>query len=1303
MHLPFARAIPTLETPWRGIHLMWTGPAQFLFAPGGWEIERRIAAPPTESETCVEVMQTSLARLRSRLELRLSIGWLRLTAGTWITPEPGPCEIFTLELHKPSVGVSGRYRGRHGLAIGIQNGKAVAFQFLPLANDGRRFNFAGTLVDRIVVYGLGAAAVRFCTAAPAEWTGGTKIAKLHLPLREFDAALANDAGELAEAQRRLAPGESIDPTRFRELADLLRVALRGPGPRPIDNLLRMRGESEDPEQMYALDPLRTFLASPMWRRVVGLAWLDRDPALVPGTAYDYRITGMFPIAERDARVFGFHTIPPGTAIPADFSLADCRFRLSAPATVEAAPSIGPSGAQWATRAGIALAPAGTLPWFGLGIDDFSVVIDLPAPVTEMVFELEPAHDLKFATAAVQGLPFGPVQPVPPGSRPRLQFTSPVSRVGLRGKGFLFAVRLPGQDIDRMIPISTTLGGVRFQETARPEAPVDARIENLQSSASMSSSQGSIRKLHPLGFSVRWRQSPAAGIPFWPTELSCPTPLDATMFQIERRTEPAGAFEPVLGGDNTMFGSRDEPAPDRTILPGVDLMRVFPEEPEPQQGSDEFSYPDVFRAPVEADPARRTPPPPGTVLRYRVRTVDVIGRPSAAWRESNAARLEKHDPPPPPAAYDATPADVRTSPGPTGVYARVLVRGSLELTDDDAALLGDSDNAIVLRWGWRAPERAADPFARHFRVYLSPTFDTIPGEILSVSDTGLTPGDWRVDVRVARAIAGDAAAGLFLQAGYPFLIGEHTAGDIVQMIVRTRIPAPDGTFRRPALGPVAVPLKLAPSMTRPTSWAERFVFPSGRAQLPISDAEQYEAVIRDRLVLTADHPRDALWAGVTSADAEAYVDDTFGVPGPDGPLPGNESPVVSILCQGRRIVRPEFAPPPPAAAVPRVLTPEPAGAPVRLVLDLAPFVAGAGLATGELTQPERVPVASLYAALDVTGDQLVALVVERRDPAETDRPLTLPNVADQAAAVAAVRAGSNLALEDRLAVQLAAMHPYADRLFRSATSEPVAFGPFEQTLPPAEERYIYRIRRADVAGRVSAAAAVAAVIVRVPSLVPGPVPRRAPRQPADAPERLRIHVPLDSSVGHVVLFEHALAQAAPAEQARNGEAQLLRVPNRRELGAGAALRLRLPDDTVLAPSARPLGAASGPDGWELTVDATGAPGRDTMIWAATLTTDGMPSPLGGPWRVTLPKAPLAAPVLTMSGSGSTLDFSWILSEPLITSVWLEAKRDGIWERASSIRRAAETSLALPRSAEPREYRLVGAAQDGRQASSNSVTG
>jgi hypothetical protein len=345
------------------------------------------------------------------------------------------------------------------------------------------------------------------------------------------------------------------------------------------------------------------------------------------------------------------------------------------------------------------------------------------------------------------------------------------------------------------------------------------------------------------------------------------------------------------------------------------------------------------------------------------------------------------------------------------------------------------------------------------------------------------------------------------------------------------------------------------------------------------------------------------------------------------------------------------------------------------------------------------VTALFAVLAVTGNQLIAMPANLQDPAQTPRPISLPNSADQASVVAAVQGGSSDLLEDRLAVQLAAMHPYADHLFRQATKAPVPFGPFDDTLPPTEERYIYRFRRGDMAQRLSAQAAVANVIVRVPSLSPGATPQRGAGQAGDPPRRLRVRIPLDSRVGHLLVFEHeAIAETAKAE------AELLRVPNRAGLAPGANVRLRLPDGSVLAPSIQAVASLPrDPDGWLAAFDSGGAPGQRMLVWTSTLTVDGVPSPPAGPWRLTIPKPDLQPPVLSVAVTSSTLDFSWTLPDPLISSVLLEASSDGtLWERASAVRQRADTALGLPRTATARQYRLVGRAQDGRRAISNAVT-
>jgi hypothetical protein len=301
-------------------------------------------------------------------------------------------------------------------------------------------------------------------------------------------------------------------------------------------------------------------------------------------------------------------------------------------------------------------------------------------------------------------------------------------------------------------------------------------------------------------------------------------------------------------------------------------------------------------------------------------------------------------------------------------------------------------------------------------------------------------------------------------------------------------------------------------------------------------------------------------------------------------------------------------------------------------------------------------------------------------------------------VAAVGAGASDKLEDRLAVAIAARHPYADRIFQYASPTSIPFGPFDETLPPTEERYLYRFRRADSIQRLSSNAALVNAVVRVPSLAPGPAPQRAPGLTGDPATRLRLRIPPDPRLTHVLKFQHAVISG------QVGEAELLRVPNRPDLAPGAAVRLRLRDGTIIIPTVQALGPLpADPRGWPVSVDASGSPGP-VNVWVSTLTADGVPSPPGGPWRVVIPKPPLAPPVLSMVAAPSTLTLNWTLPDPLITTSWLEVSTDGVvWDRASAVRQRPVMSATIARGSTQRRFRAVGGTQDGRSALSNVVEG
>ena len=390
---------------------------------------------------------------------------------------------------------------------------------------------------------------------------------------------------------------------------------------------------------------------------------------------------------------------------------------------------------------------------------------------------------------------------------------------------------------------------------------------------------------------------------------------------------------------------------------------------------------------------------------------------------------------------------------------------------------------------------------------------------------------------------------------------------------------------------------------------------GSYAMPITAATSYQCVIRDRLNLSDAHPRDQLWVGVTAADDQAYVPDTFPQPAPSGAMPGNESAVAFAQCQATFMERPDFDPPHALAPVPSLRTPEPTDAPIRFALDLTPYFDGMGLSSGMLVKPERLNAVDLLAALYTDGGHVYARVVSRRNPGEAESEILLPNPADQAMLLAGLEAGDANLIDDRIVVFVAGVHPYADRLFTEASKDPVPFGPFSETLHPGGARYVYRMRKASSTGKLSIRGAIAKVIVRVPSLMPSAPPRREPREADDALGLLRLAVPRDSRARGVLVFSQTLAADTDI-----AGAQLIRLSQRPDVDIVDAMRLRMPDGSVLTPSLSTFDAAQSEDAaLRADVGLVPRPGHRVAAWACTVTEDGIPSAPAGPWLLRFPPA------------------------------------------------------------------------------------
>jgi hypothetical protein len=1265
------------------VHLLWTGPPEFIYSPGGWRIERRDSLGPLHIPSSCDIVTAT--QLSEAEELQLNLGTMVVAPGLWPGSGGGPCLVCTLELHPPSGGIHGAVSFWNAFLYGVRNGKAASFAG-PLTGA---FDLGSTPLDKLVIYLKSPVvpsvnpSLRICRYHydKDDWGNAKLLATLQLPIRELMPSLTTPNAELAEAKSRLLPGESIDPAHFHDFMDLIRGVAKSPPGQPIQNALLVRSTTSDEfDEICLLDPLRMTSSSPLWRRALGFAFFDSDPSLVAGHSYDYRITGSFP-GGTPSNIYGFHTIRSGTAVPRDFYLHDCHFRLPAPAVVARAPSIPQTGLRVSNRRGIRLEPQPQIPWIDGLLGPYSAVIDLPAPTTSIALSLDSGHQLKIEGGVAWGS-FTPSIAVPQGPQPVISFPQPVTQLRISGSGFLFALISPGVSSisGTLTPVPVILSPVTLVNTPRPDAPLSAQASSLQAAAHFQTAANQIPARHILGIEVRWDPALTPGLTFWPSTETAPPPLEATAFQVQRHIEPNGLWEPALGGENLVLGSRDEPPRDTTIRPGVDLMEIFPECGGPRGVSTQFLYRDVFMKGPEGS-AIPSPPAPGTILRYRVGAVDAVGRPSATFTQTDAVRLEKHEPPPMPVAPDEQPADALLSAAPTGVFATVLVRGMQGMSAGDIAQLGSSDNVIVLNWGWHAKQRAIDPFAKQFRIYIASPLDEVPGKVLAATPDATRPGVFQVHLQLIRLVPPNAAQGQYLNAGYPFFIESHTGGTDMQATVRTTIAAPGGGFRTPATGPITLLLKYSNQLTRPAAWSERLQPAPGQKFVPITSAETYQVVIRDRLNLSDSHPRDSLWVGVTAADDQSYVPDTFTGINTGGSLAGNESSVAAVLCQGRRLVRPDYQPPPPTGPASRIIAPEPLNGPVQFHLDLAPHLTGSGLPSGFPVFHERLHVVDLLTAYTVINGQLLALPVNAR-PNETSQPVTIGNPADSAAVIAAIETADFESLDDRFAVLLAHLHPFRDRLFQAVSGEPVASLDFDETLPSTSARYVYRVRKANAAGQLSLDGAVPNAVVRVPSPTPGPRPIPDPKRATDPSASLRFRIPDSRQLTHLLIF-----RTVSADDSSPG-AQILRVPNRADLRPAGHIRLRLDDNSVLAPLVIALSTlAHTTQGWSALVEPEQPQTGPVRVWLSTLTADGFPSDPNGPWRIPFSVPPPAAPALTASVTATSILFQWTWPSLAKTQAVLERSADGTtWQRASPPLSAAQSSFTTAKTATPMRYRL-----------------
>jgi hypothetical protein len=1206
----FVQAIPEVTSARTGIHMLWAGPRAWLYSPSGWTIQRRRFQRRFGEYDCVTLNLSDLARLRSHRELLIRHGALTLRDGDWVMPvaaevraaASGGAEVVTLAAPSRPVAIRFEVEASASFAVGLREGKPVAGG--EVITGQATHELTAPELDGAVLYVQGLKNLSVCVLREQirDWDEAPVVRTVQLPIRELMPSLPDADAEFAEAKSRLLGGEDLDRAEFESFTDLLRALVKADGPpRPLDLALVLRDRpDEDPQELSAMDPLRALILHPRWRRVMGFGWFDDDPTLLPGANYEYRITGAFPTSDLHDRVVGFHTVPSQTALPAEFYLGDVRLRFPQPVVVE---RTGPDTGERRriARRGVRLAKQDQPWWQVPSLDSWSAAIDFPTAVTSLILDVEPGHELSFAAGA-PWLPPGPAVPLPPGPRAQLTFAQPIHQLLLSGKGFLTAIRIRAttDPPDKEETVRVYTGAVSLIDAPLPDPPLFATLDNLQLPQAVpvvDQPAGPTPHPHDLGFQVRWRPATRAGVVAWPVDLAVPPPLDAAFFQIEhRQLQPAtGDWTPVADEDNYTTGDRAFGTPTPEIHPGVDLQSVFPEVRPPSLEALDLIWRDVFDFDDAGDPSPdlpRPPPPPGTVHQYRLRAVDPIGRPSATWVETGPLRLEKHLPPPLPAAPDLTPADAIQDPTITGVRARVLVRDAPDLTDDEAAILAGHQNAIVLTWGWHEEQRRQDPFAREFRLYST---RLEPGRVRATIVSVVPQGDERFDCAIVgdRPFAADAATGTVIEAGALFRVLGHGAGPFTVLRLRALERDAGGAWIPPVPGAVGVPVRLSPDQTRPRFFAPRV------GVVPIDGRTVYSHTFFDLLDLSPSKPTDRLHVGVSSADGEEYVADPLS---PAATRPGNESPVVAVPCEGRWHGRPVVDDAPSLDPVPVIVTPEPGPRPLTFRLDLTAYAA---LPPGTLVRPERVPDDEVFAAYRADGDRVMARTVAPL-PGEVEQEVVVPNAGDRAQILTALASGGVGQLEDRFVVFLAAAHPYRARLFQGRTGDPLPFGAFVETLPNRGARWVYRLRRADGSGRLSAEGLTVRAIVRTPATSELAEPVRVQRGAGTAVLR----VATTSEVTDLLVFVRTLESRAAARE----DAEILRIRSASG-AAGDRVRLRLADGTLISPTVKSLADPDvGRDGTFRLVTVEAPAGPPVRIWACVATRDGFVSRPGGPWRV-----------------------------------------------------------------------------------------
>lgn len=1304
VHLPFcAHAVSRIDGGAAdGVHLLWFPPLPGAYSVDGFDILRRESVGKA-GLTCHELTKQEHETLRRSLRVDTPIGDIGLRKTVFAPEQVRPPDEAKGRERKASpnskqdavvveIDLRGRFQfvsvsvsGAWALGIAWRGAEAVASAWSRQAFGEQALAWPGRSVDRVSIYlPTQPRMLRVCREdeswrekSDAAWGGARAVASgLQMPLRRIDPALGGRADELSRARGRLIAGESMADDHFGHVSAIMNatvVAARGLSECHAILLTRKRTD----EQFVEIESWPFALTSaldPAWRRAMGLGFLDTKD-LKKGRSYDYRIVGRFRKRDIAERFLGFYTVPTGTRLPRVFSLEGVRLQSDRRLTVEHDVAPLRSSLQHVCRRGVRL--------------DGRLLIDLPEPVLRLGldFDLRRGHSMRFRATASAFVPLdssaAQVDVVPEQERVVLEFEQPVSRVSLEGRGFLLGLRpvvAEGDKANGVLSMSADVFGVVYEPTPPPEAPSSVGVVNLQTPpAPFDPDAERPTPAHRMGFRVAWL--PAEANTPWPQDIQAHPPFESSHFLLERRrVDDGGAYKPIDKEDGAAgpvrYSSHGEsagsPGP---LYPGVDLLEVYPERSPPTGAVTPWMQAEDVLWKLDHSEG----PPPGSTHRYRVWTVDVIGRRSANARESGVVRLEKRVPPPSPVEPTAEPP-----PGvvlPSGVRARALQAADSDLSAADRALLAGRTNAVVIEWGWRDEERRRDPHAKEFRVYWQPSpTDVVRGELLG--PVSFTAGAWTASAQMSRAVKVDEFVGRFIvRTEGAFRIAGHSAGALVALRLEPWSVDPS---KPPDPGPFMLQALLSGEDLRPAAWAERV-----HVEPIDAHTDNYRFVLHDRLALSDQAPRTRAWIGVSAADDQPYISDETLATAPNGGRPGNESSIAPVTVEARYLGRPVFTPPPPLSAVPETRLDEPVGDKTLAEVDVAGLLPGVVPPAQGGLLVERVAGSDLLATISARADDAIGVTF----PGGVAGSYTLANAGDHAALLGQIRGAEAARIESRFLLDLINRFGQTELgpLWQRVTPRPVAVGTVRDQVPASADRFFYRVRVADAAGHPSSAAAVVPRVYRVPSLRRPGAAQVTLSPPSGPGVPLTIKARDAFDLAHLLLFVFEQDAADPPEESVLEKASLKRVPNRLDLYPGGdGIRVELPGGRRLAPRVFDVAAAPVVDGWRTwEIELLSEFDRRVAIWCASLTRDGAPSKLVGPFIGVTAQRPPQAPALSVAVDGAHDTASWGAPAASVASVGLERSVDGgaTWARVSPWLPPNIQSYSALKLAHARRYRLA----------------